>query len=386
MGKATQIGPKTNESRQCLAPGKLNLVLRVLGRRDDNYHCLWSLLTPTSLFDELVLHTCWGQSWGESEISLAINFSPQLLSHLDALSGNDPVALTRLEGVKDTERNLAVKAARVLLEESGLKGQVGVSIELTKNLPFAAGLGGGSSDAAAVLLVLNDMLGLNFSRAELCSMGVRLGSDVPALLCGEPVIVSGIGDRVLAFPTDPQFFDFLENLHFVLIKPLCGVDTSAAYASLNRRRIDTLDEEKTAQIALASMVSGISRIKSGFKVNKKSDTKVGFPDNNVSRAQPEVKGDNKEGLALLGEFITNEFEEVVYRDSPLVAAAQEKLKSHGIFPTLLAGSGSSVVGFVGSKEVAEKHAQVLQSECAPGTFITFGSIVTSHSFWPVAKW
>lgn len=380
MGKAKQTRPNTNESHHCIAPGKLNLVLRILGRRDDDYHSLWSLLTPISLYDQLTLST----HWGESDISLAVKFAPQLSSHLSALSQKDSFGQSRVDGISDPERNLVVRAARILLEESGLKGQVGVSIELTKNLPFAAGLGGGSSDAASVLLALNKMLRLNLSRDELCSIGVRLGSDVPAFLLGELVVVSGVGDKISKFSEDPIVCDFLESIHFVLIKPLCGVDTSAAYASLKQEKISTLNEEKTAQIIGGNLTSVISRIKSGFKVNQKSDTKVGFPDNNVSRALP--KGMTEEGLELLSEFIVNEFEEVVYRDYPLVAAAQEKLKSHGIFPTLLAGSGSSVVGFVRNKELAEKHALVLQRECEPGTFITIGSIVTSRSFWPVAKW
>jgi len=162
------------ETLQILAYAKLNLSLRVVGRRPDGYHELQSLVTVVDLADELTL------TGGEQGVTL------------DAPAELGP-----------PERNLAVRAARALLDPAG----PGVRIVLRKRIPAGAGLGGGSSDAAAVLAGLNSLLSLRRSRKELQQIGASLGADVPFFLGPSPAWVEGIGDRVtpIAVPLPEAF-------------------------------------------------------------------------------------------------------------------------------------------------------------------------------------
>lgn len=147
---------------QIQAYAKLNLVLRVVGRREDGYHELQSVVTAVDLADEITL-TVEGH-----EVTL------------DAPDLGPP------------ERNLAVRAARALLDED----KPGVRIALRKRIPVGAGLGGGSSDAAAVLAGLNQLLSLGRSVEELKTIGITLGADVPFFLGPSPAWVEGIGERI----------------------------------------------------------------------------------------------------------------------------------------------------------------------------------------------
>lgn len=165
-----------------LAPAKINLFLRVMRKRPDGYHDLASVMQQISIFDEL-----------------ACSLSPKGI----ALScpGTD---------LPTDEKNLVYRAARTLFEHTGYSG--GVTMALDKQIPTAAGLGGGSSDAAATLLALNDLCSLGLSKAELMKLGVKLGADVPFFIFGSTAFASGIGDRLQALENTPK-------LSMVLINP-----------------------------------------------------------------------------------------------------------------------------------------------------------------------
>ena len=137
-------------SCKLLAPAKINLCLHVLARRPDGYHELAMLMQRVSLYDEL---------------SLTLNDSGEVHLRCDGLV------------LAPGEENLVVRAARALLRETDCP--LGVDIELEKRIPVAAGLGGGSSDAASLLLGLNRLAGLGRSRQELMALGLTLGADVP---------------------------------------------------------------------------------------------------------------------------------------------------------------------------------------------------------------
>ncbi|MCJ9427572.1 4-(cytidine 5'-diphospho)-2-C-methyl-D-erythritol kinase [Kordiimonas marina] len=154
------------------APAKVNLFLHVTGRRADGYHALESLFVFTRKGDELVLTPA-----DDLGFSLAGPFAPRLR----ALGG-------------DGEGNLVVRAARALADAAGRAPSV--HIELIKTLPVEAGIGGGSADAAAVLLGLNDLWGLGWSKDKLAEIALTLGADVPACLYQEPLYVTGIGETV----------------------------------------------------------------------------------------------------------------------------------------------------------------------------------------------
>ena len=147
-----------------LAPAKINLVLEVLGKRDDGYHEIRSLVQTISLYDVLSFELAEGISLECTEPSL------------------------------QSSDNLVVQAAELLREVSGC--EKGVKIELEKRVPWNAGLGGGSSDAAAVLLALNKLWGLELTTSGLVGLGAKLGSDVPFFIYKGTALVEGRGERV----------------------------------------------------------------------------------------------------------------------------------------------------------------------------------------------
>tara|TARA_B110000305_G_scaffold94773_1_gene106724 strand:+ start:3277 stop:4155 length:879 start_codon:yes stop_codon:yes gene_type:complete len=150
-----------------LAPAKLNLFLHVLGQRPDGYHDLQSAFRCISLFDAL---------------------------HLACLSGSQALTLTCDTDLGDPQDNLVLRAAELLQQRSGTR--FGAQLTLEKQIPVGAGLGGGSSDAAAVLVGLNHLWSLDFSKAQLQRIGADLGADIPFFIQGGDAWVSGLGEHI----------------------------------------------------------------------------------------------------------------------------------------------------------------------------------------------
>ena len=175
------------------APAKLNLFLHVLGRRPDGYHLLQTVFRFIDFGDRL---------------SFDITDTPEI------------VLLDSLEGVPE-DSNLCVRAARLLQLESGCTK--GARIGLEKNLPMGGGLGGGSSDAATALIVLNRLWGIDFSRDELIEIALKLGADVPVFVFGENAFAEGIGEKLSPVFLDPAWY-------LVLIPPVC-ISTAEIFAS-----------------------------------------------------------------------------------------------------------------------------------------------------------
>jgi 4-diphosphocytidyl-2-C-methyl-D-erythritol kinase len=181
-------------------PAKINLWLEVLRKREDGYHDLSSLMLPVSVFDRLEL-----ESHNGSGISLACD---------------EPA-------VPSDGRNLAWRAAEVFLKTVG--SQIGVHIRLIKKIPVAAGLGGGSADAAAVLLALNSIHRPGLTMPQLQFLGEMLGADVPFFLYQRPALATGIGAQLSPV-------DGLPDYPLVLIKPPLNVSTRWVYQSLKLTR------------------------------------------------------------------------------------------------------------------------------------------------------
>ncbi|MFA4874106.1 MAG: 4-(cytidine 5'-diphospho)-2-C-methyl-D-erythritol kinase [bacterium] len=177
------------------APAKVNTILRVVGRRPNGYHDLEMVMVPLTLCDEITLTSI------PSGVELSVDGSADAGMHGD--------------------KNLACRAASAMLEASGRSD--GVRIELRKRIPVAAGLGGGSSDAASVLRGLNELWGLGLSPEGLAEIGVTLGADVPFFCHHRPAYVEGIGDRVTPYESFP-------NLSFLLINPGFAVSTPWVYS------------------------------------------------------------------------------------------------------------------------------------------------------------
>ena len=150
------------------APAKVNLYLHVTGRRADGYHLLDSLVAFVDIGDRL---------WAEPATSLSLTVDGPEAADLAAVGGD----------------NLVLRAARLLADQAGTTA--GAALHLDKHLPVAAGIGGGSSDAAAALLALRQLWRLPLDDNALCELGVRLGADLPACLYRRAVWVAGIGER-----------------------------------------------------------------------------------------------------------------------------------------------------------------------------------------------
>ncbi|MCC6157040.1 MAG: 4-(cytidine 5'-diphospho)-2-C-methyl-D-erythritol kinase [Deltaproteobacteria bacterium] len=187
----------------CESHAKVNLRLEVLARRDDGYHLLQMINARIALADR-------------------IRFEP-------AESG---IALTcSRSDLPCDETNLAWRAAAALFEHAGYPG--GVRIHIDKRIPVAAGLGGGSGNAACVLASLNELLGLGVSDRDLSAIGLRLGADVPFFLFGKPAVVRGIGE-------DIEPFEVAADIPIALLNPGVGLSTADVY----RRASATLDLPK----------------------------------------------------------------------------------------------------------------------------------------------
>ena len=182
------------EAMQVLAPAKINLSLKILGRREDGFHEIKSLIVPISLCDEIKID--------KDDAKEGIEF------RCDDAS------------VPQGDDNLAVRAAKTFLEDAKLKS--GVAIALKKKIPHGAGLGGGSSDAATTLLALNELFKTNLPREALAKMGETIGSDVPFFIFQSAAICWGRGELVTAIQLP-------EKLSILLLKPAFAVPTEWAY-------------------------------------------------------------------------------------------------------------------------------------------------------------
>ena len=183
------------------ANAKINLALNVIKRREDGYHELESIMLPLDFGDDIVIEE----------------------SDRDYLTSN-------VDTIPLDERNLAYKALMLMKETYSITKHYHIHIE--KRIPSEAGLGGGSSDGAAVMRALNEMEHLNIDKHELADLSVKLGADCPFCVLNEPMLISGIGEKYESIGL--QSFPF----HVLLVKPDSGVSTKLAYETLNIENAD----------------------------------------------------------------------------------------------------------------------------------------------------
>ena len=271
------------------APAKLNLYLRVLGKRPDGYHELETLFERIDLADELTF---------EQGPRLEFTCSDPTLS-----SGDD---------------NLVMKAARLLQQEAGCSA--GARIRLEKRIPIAAGLGGGSSDAAAALLGLNQLWELGLERSRLVELAARLGSDVPFFLSpGAFAIGRGRGERCEPLDTPAQ-------LAHVLVVPPERLSTKEIYAGAHRILSEVEGFGLTARTPSITMVMHALR--------------------------------NGPAMAGLADGLWNDLEPEAIRRCPIIGRIQGHLRDLGCEGVRVSGSGPAVYGLC--RDVA--HAQVVAAQ------------------------
>jgi len=193
---------RSAETVRVLAPAKLNLFFEVLARRADGFHEIESLMTPVALFDEL---------------TLVSNPTGQIRLHCQWAYATNSGSWETLPPAED---NLVYKALVALRQAAGVS--LGATVELFKRIPSAAGLGGGSSDAAAALIAANLSWHLGWSTEQLQTVAAQIGSDVPFFLTRGPAIARGRGEQL-------EPVDGLPALPVVIVKPAAGLSTAAVY-------------------------------------------------------------------------------------------------------------------------------------------------------------
>ncbi len=271
------------------APGKVNLGLRILGRRPDGYHRLESLFLPIDLADT---------------VQLALRRSPGVGL---ALYGD-------CAGIPGDERNLAVRAAAAFLAEAGAAG--GVEIELTKRLPAPGGLGGGSSDAGAVLRGLAELLPGAVAPERLRALALGLGAGAPFFLAPEPALVTGIGEEIL--PVDE-----FAPLVLLLAHPGAPLATAAVYAEYDARAASLTASEPGPSIrALLALREEAGRARAG-------------PIETSLRA-----------------LVANDLEPAASRLCPAVPELRKEIEANGALAVSLSGSGPTVFGVFPSEAAA----------------------------------
>lgn len=264
--------------RTVSAPAKVNLILDVVGKRPDGYHDVAMLMVRLSLHDR---------------VRVALT------------TGSDIVATCPGLELAAGEQNIAARAARLFLDHTG--SRAGVVIAIDKQIPAAAGLGGGSSNAAAVLLALNDLLGAGLSRSELQSLGVRLGADVPFFLCDEMAAwATGIGEIL-------EPWRGLPPCHLVLVNPRFAVSTAWVYQNL-----------------------GLTHSRHLSKIPR-------FP----------------EKMEDLADLLRNDLEAVTSARHPEIVDIKGRLVKAGALGALMSGSGPTVFGVFVEQAVAAAAARQL---------------------------
>ena len=292
------------------AYAKINLALAIVGKREDGYHELQSVLQSIALHDVVkVRRTERGIVCRCGELS-----GPQNLAYRAAA-----IFLRRLSILESKTKQRAYTRT----SDSGLRtSDYGVEIEIEKNIPWQAGLGGGSSDAATTLKLLNEVFRQPFNYGELVEMAVQCGADVPFCLKGGTQWAGGIGEQLEILPPAP-------HLDLVLVKPPLGVDTGQAY-----RRFDQAG-------------------------------KLG----NLSRVAWQRVLEDKDAPAI-ASLLHNDLEQISMEMVPAIGRIKRALMAAGCLGALMAGSGSAVFGIADSSRQAQAAAEKLRIRSLGQVWVT----------------
>ena len=276
------------------ALAKINLGLDVLGKRENGYHDVRMIMQSIYLYDDVKI---------ERKTAPGIELS----SNLFFLPTGDG--------------NIAYKAAQMLIEEFGI--EEGVRITLHKHIPVAAGMAGGSSNAAAVLFGMNRLFGLKLSRQELMDRGVKLGADVPYCIMRGTVLAEGIGEELKKLPAMPK-------CTVLIAKPPISVSTKVVYEALD-----------ACEIVRHPDIDGL------------------------------MEALEKENLQEVAAHMGNVLEDVTIPMHPEIAEIKQVMKDCGALNAMMSGSGPTVFGLFENKMAARKAQRVIrEKELAKQVYVT----------------
>ena len=258
------------------AYAKINISLDVIGKREDGYHLLKMIMQNIDLYDIVQVEKI------PNGISLECNKSY----------------------VPTDERNLAYKAAKLFKETYNIKS--GIYINIEKNIPVSAGLAGGSTDAAAVLKIMNKMFNINVSQQELMDLGLKLGADVPYCICGGTALCEGIGEKVKKLKP-------FKNKILVIVKPPFGVSTKDVYKAFDLSKV--IFHPKTDEL---------------------------------------IHNIEKNNFDFIAKNMKNLLENVTLGRYKIISIIKEEINSCGALGSMMSGSGPTVFGFFDDMLKAQK--------------------------------
>lgn len=264
------------------APAKINLTLDITGILPNGYHSLKSVMQTLTLYDEITV------------------------ARIDDNNGIRIICNT--DGVPCNEKNICHKAAKHFFEYAGI-ANYGIQIRIVKHIPSMAGLGGGSSDGAAVLKLLNSLYETDFSVETLANIGAKVGADVPFLVYGKTALCEGIGEKITPLSG-------MKRYSVLLVKPDIGISTPEAYRLFDERGLKTADSSEKL----------VEALKSGKDIST---------------------------------LLSNDLERAV--DLPEIQEIKSRITCLGASSALMTGSGSCVFGLFESVSDCEKAAEKLKS-------------------------
>ncbi|MCI8589401.1 MAG: 4-(cytidine 5'-diphospho)-2-C-methyl-D-erythritol kinase [Clostridiales bacterium] len=276
------------------APAKINLFLDVLSKRADGYHEIDTIMAPVHLFDKITVQETVG--YGTINVFCDVDTIPQ------------------------GEKNIAYKSAKAIYQKLNKKNYH-TNIIIEKRIPSAAGLAGGSADAAAVIKAINQINNSCLSTETLLQIGKHIGADVPFCIMNQTMRAGGIGDKLT--PTSALPFCW-----FIIAQDGAGIETKKAY-----QEIDQLEKKQSPNI------------------------------NHLLAAI------NAKELSQIGKYVYNIFEEIVFPQRPAAAALKEFFITHGCLFSLMSGSGTAVYAAYATKQEALDAAKELKHKNCPNVFV-----------------
>lgn len=266
------------------AYAKINISLDVVGKREDEYHILKMIMQNIELYDLLTIRK---SNYGIN-IKCNKNYIPT------------------------DERNLAYKAAKLFIDTYKING--GIDLIINKNIPVSAGLAGGSTDAAAVLVAMNKLYDINVEENEICELGLKIGADVPFCIKGGTVLCEGIGEKLTPIKSFPGHI-------LILVKPKFGVSTKEVYEALDINKI--------------------------------------YKHPNTEKL---IKAIENNDLLYVSENMRNTLENVTLKKHVILKKIKEKMIVSGALGSMMSGSGPSVFGFFDDILKAQKCYDYFKSK------------------------
>lgn len=281
------------ERFECKARAKINLGLDVVRRLENGYHEVKMIMQTIDLYDEL---------------SFRVRKDPDIILSID----NQQLSISD---------NLIIHAAKMMQEQYSIRQ--GIEISLKKNIPIAAGMAGGSTDAAATIIAMNELFELNLSQEEMCEKAVRIGADVPFCIMGGTALSQGIGEKLTPI-------EMTLNPYLLIAKPPICVSTKEVYENLH---VETISKHPDMDAVLADISNG-----------------------------------DLDGMC---SHMENILENVTVTRHPVISEIKTFMEENGAKKALMSGSGPTVFGIYESKEAAQKAAALLkEKELAKQIFVT----------------